>query len=369
MHVICDVAYDADEWRSAPEPSLRRLSLGITSSARHRPSARSPATATRRPRASNVTTATARFLAFRRSLPRPPRLARATVSVRGLDFAVYRSPPIPGAAPLVCVNGGLLFDHSLLWPALSPLASNRQLIFWDQRGRGESAAPPGLRAARIEHDAGDLTALRIALDLDRWDVLGHSWGGGVAMLAAAGDPAGVRRLVLVNAVGATSDEWLDDLHDRAIARLDSEAAARLDAASDAIAAADPAAGRTNPIAYAHAYSDYSNTMYPAWFAEPALATLFTPPRSTSRTGAVIAARLRREGYDWRETIRGTSVPTLVLHGADDLLPVAVAEATATLLPASTLELVPGAGHLPFWERPDLFFPAVERFLAADGSPP
>ena len=147
-----------------------------------------------------------RFIAFRRSLPRPPHLTRHRVSARGLDFAVYSTPEVPGTPPLVCVNGGLLFDHKLLWPALSPLAQRRQLFLYDQRGRGATAAPPGAHGARIEHDAGDLAALRDAIGLRQWDVLGHSWGGGIAMLGAERDRAGVRRLVLVNAVGPAQRE-------------------------------------------------------------------------------------------------------------------------------------------------------------------
>jgi proline iminopeptidase len=145
-----------------------------------------------------------RFVAYRRSLPRPPRLERHTVQARGLAFAVFTTPVVQGIPPLVCVNGGLLYDHRLLWPALAPLAARRQLVFYDQRGRGATQVPPGPRAATIEHDAGDLGAIREALGLRRWDVLGHSWGGGIAMLGAERDQAGTRRLVLVDAVGATS---------------------------------------------------------------------------------------------------------------------------------------------------------------------
>src|SRR5215211_6181634 len=120
-----------------------------------------------------MTTSRDRVVAFRRRLGRIPRLTRQTVRARGLEFAVFASPGVAGATPLVCVNGGLLFDHSLLWPALSPLAERRQIILYDQRGRGASQAPPGARSARIEHDAGDLVALRGAIGLSQWDMLGH----------------------------------------------------------------------------------------------------------------------------------------------------------------------------------------------------
>lgn len=306
-----------------------------------------------------------RYLAWRAAQGRPPRLERHTVRARGLDFAVWTSPPVPNAVPLACVNGGLLFDHKVLWPTLAPLAAGRQVVLYDQRGRGASAAPPGVRAARIEHDAGDLAALRAAVapllgrDLDApWDVLGHSWGGGIAMLAAAEDPAGVRRLVLVDPVGTTGD-WLPGLHARALAHL----AARGDAgAHAALAALDPGA-LAEPLPEAHAA--YARAFYPAWFADGELARLFVPPRAASVTGTTIAARLRRDGYNWRSALGALRAPTLVVHGGADVLDVAVARATRATLGEHVpvrLTVLQGAGHMPFWETPAPFFAAVESWL-------
>ena len=297
-------------------------------------------------------TARDRFVAFRRSLPRPPHLTRHRVQARGLDFAVFATPPVDGVPPLVCVNGGMIFDHKLLWPALSPLAARRQIILYDQRGRGQSSAPPGLQAARVEHDAGDLPALRVALGFRRWDVLGHSWGGGIAMLGAERDREGVRKLVLVDAVGPRSESWLPFLHSNAVQRLTGTERAvlqRLD--PSALHVGDPGV-----------HSAYARAMYSAWFSDPDLAQLFSPPRSESRTGAAIAARLRRDGYDWSALVRAVQVETLVIHGEDDLLPSTVARELVALLPKGRLALIPHAGHMPFWEAPESFFELVETFL-------
>jgi proline iminopeptidase len=110
------------------------------------------------------------------------------------------------------------------------------------------------------------------------------------------------------------------------------------------------------------HSAYSRAIYPAWFGDPDLAQLFAPPRSESRTGAAVASRLRREGYDWTVLVRHVHAETLVVHGEQDLLPASVARELVGLIPKATLELVPGAGHMPFWEQPELFFSAVGRFL-------
>ena len=279
-------------------------------------------------------------------------MSRRSVRARGLDFAVYLSPEIAGATPLVCVNGGLLFDHNLLWPALAPLAERRQLILYDQRGRGASQAPPGAHTARIEHDAGDLPAIREALGLSTWDVLGHSWGGGLAMLATERDQTAVRRLVLVDSVGPVGN-WQNVLLRDALPRLGPADRAILEHI-DQTALLSPEPG---------VHSAYSRAMYAAWFADQSLAAMFSPPRSESRTGAAVAARLRGDGYDWTALLRAVSVPTLVIHGDKDLLPVSVAREIVATLRHARLEVIPDAGHMPFWESPELFFTLIESFLS------
>jgi len=293
-----------------------------------------------------------RFLAFRRGATRAPHLEAQTVRARGLDFAVYATPAVDGAMPLLCINGGMVYSHILLWPALSPLAGRRQLILYDQRGRGRTPPPPGMRGARIEHDALDVRALREALGLAQWDVLGHSWGGGIALLGAAEDPHGVRNLVLVDAVGLTP-EWLTALHDVACARLTGDALARL-AVFDPAQLLDPEPGRQ---------AEYNRALYPAWFHDGELGAMFSPPLARSETGATMVARLRRDGFDWRAAAARIRARTLLVHGTSDLIPVSQAERTAALIPGAQLRTIPGAGHMPFWEQPERFFALVEEFLA------
>lgn len=294
-----------------------------------------------------------RITAFKRSLPRTPRLTGTRVKARGLEFAVFRTPPVEGALPLCCINGGMIFSHALLWPALAALAHSRQVILYDQRGRGASQVPPSPATSRIEYDAGDVGAIREALGIPRWDLLGHSWGGGIAMLAAARDPLGVRRLVLASAVGSTG-QWLPRLHPDAVARLDGEPRhllASLDPAM--LLAGDPAL-----------HAEYSRALYPAYFHDRGLGRMFAPPRETSATGAAVAARLRRDGYDWQREVATVRANTLLIHGDDDVLPPTLARDTATVIPDASVHIVSDAGHMPFFEQPAEFFATVLGFLDA-----
>ncbi|MEO6877774.1 MAG: alpha/beta fold hydrolase, partial [Gemmatimonadaceae bacterium] len=219
-----------------------------------------------------------RFVAFRKSLPRTPRLERHTVKMRGVSFAVFSSPPVAGTLPLLCVNGGMLYDHSMLWPALSPLAATRQVILYDQRGRGESSAPANPSESSIEDDAADVAALRRALGIRKWDVFGHSWGGGIAMLAVAGDVAGVRRLVLADPVWLTS-AWMAPLRKNVINRLHGEQRAAVERISE------ESLGTPDPVLH----SAYAQAVYPAWFADADMASHFMPPTAITDTGSATLA--------------------------------------------------------------------------------
>jgi proline iminopeptidase len=181
------------------------------------------------------------------------------------------------------------------------------------------------------------------------------------MLAAAADPDGVRRLVLVNAVGVSS-RWLAPLHEAGLARL--RAQGNTDAAERLAAMGVDALHQAVPDVHA----DYTQAYFPAWFVDPAFARSVMPPRALSATGAHVVSRLRRDGYDWTARLRALRADTLVLHGSDDVLPLDEAANTARVLAEAGVSVafrpLAGAGHNPFWEAPTAFFTAVHQFLAA-----
>jgi pimeloyl-ACP methyl ester carboxylesterase len=67
--------------------------------------------------------------------------------------------------------------------------------------------------------------------------------------------------------------------------------------------------------------------------------------------------------DQQETLRGITVPALILCGADDTLcPVHRHELMASLIPDATLTIIPNAGHLPTLEQPELTNKALQQWL-------
>ena len=68
-------------------------------------------------------------------------------------------------------------------------------------------------------------------------------------------------------------------------------------------------------------------------------------------------------WDLRPKLRTLKTPLLVVHGEMETIPMDMVEAWATSMPFATLLKVPNAAHFTYAERPELVWPAVERFLA------
>jgi pimeloyl-ACP methyl ester carboxylesterase len=116
------------------------------------------------------------------------------------------------AGPIRVDDGGrgtppVLFVHSLAgsaghWSAaLAHCRAARRAVALDLRGHGGSAAPPDRAAYAIEALAGDVAAVADALGLQRFALVGHSMGGGVALAYAGAHPERVDRLLLLDPIG------------------------------------------------------------------------------------------------------------------------------------------------------------------------
>ena len=68
-------------------------------------------------------------------------------------------------------------------------------------------------------------------------------------------------------------------------------------------------------------------------------------------------------WDLRERLKSLDVPTLVVHGEEDAIPMDLVAEWASSMPRATLMRVPRAGHFVYAERADVVWPAVERFLS------
>lgn len=235
----------------------------------------------------------------------------------------------------------LVFANSLgtdlrLWDATLPLLPpGLRSIRYDMRGHGQTSAPPA--PYHMGTLVGDLAALLDALDVKQAVIVGLSIGGIVAQGLAAERPDLVRAMVLAD-TGAkigTPELWQT--------RIDAVRAGGLESIADNVMARwfSPRFRREHPKEVA------------LWRAR----MVATPVEGYTGCSAAIA-----ETDLWESTSR-LRLPTLAICGAmDAATPPDLMRETAALIPGAAFRLVPGAGHLPCVEAPDIVAAMISAFL-------
>lgn len=263
--------------------------------------------------------------------------------------------------PVLLLHGGPGAHHDYLYPQMLALAERHRVITYDQRGGGQSKTddPAPITWQTQVSDLG-LVINEFGLvppAVPGPTIVGYSWGALLAMLYAVQctvDPSLVApaRLVLISPAPITR-AWRDEFEATLAERGRSDEIMRLrdELAASGLRERDPAAYRQRGFELSVA----------GYFADPSRATSLTPFRVTGKVQQGVWQSLG--DFDLSLSLRAVKVPTLVLHGKDDPIPLASAEAAADALGAE-LVVLEGCGHVPYVERPTELFAAIERFLAA-----
>jgi pimeloyl-ACP methyl ester carboxylesterase len=126
--------------------------------------------------------------------PEVPGVRHRFVALDGVRFHVAEAGA-PDAPAVLLLHG--FPQHWFVWRDVVPhLAAGRRVLAVDLRGSGWSDAPP--RGYATADRVGDVLALMDALGVDRADVVGHDWGGWLALRLALDHPDRVRRLVSIS---------------------------------------------------------------------------------------------------------------------------------------------------------------------------
>jgi len=256
------------------------------------------------------------------------------------------------ATPLVIVNGGPGFDHTYLHVsnAWETLAKSRRVIFYDQRGTGQSSKVARDATYTLADQIDDLDALRAHLGLERMDLLGHSWGGYLVMAYAARHPGRIAHLMIVDSAAPLFKDTIF-LFDQVFP----EGSDRERAGSFAEEMGDKAAIEANLREY------LAMLFYSPQKREAFLAAIQTSVYKKDVNEAVTRDISR---FDLNPEIHKFRFPVLVITGRYDMnVAPLVAWKIHQAIPASRFVVFERSSHLPFYEEPDAFVRAVEDFLA------
>ena len=258
-----------------------------------------------------------------------------------------------GSGPLVTVlHGGPGAQHDYLFPAFSRLADEFHLRFYDQRGGGRSQVSEPHRIGWRDHVA-DLDALRRDWGIDRLLLLGYSWGGLLALLYSAEYPGNVRALVLV----APAAGW-GDYHRRFKKELDRRGRS---AAILGMRAELEASGlrRSDPKLYQQRRFDLNVAGY---YMVPEDAYGSEKFAVQLQAQQATWASLKCHGPELKSKLQRLQVPTLILHGRHDPIPLEWPEELAIVLPEARLVVLEHSAHVPYVEEPEETFREIRRFL-------
>ena len=249
--------------------------------------------------------------------------------------------------PLIVLHGGPGLDHSMFRPYLDPLADEFRLLYVDERGQGRSER---VDPATLSLDvfARDVDLLAEAFGLERFALLGHSFGAIVATKHAI--ELGKAAAYVISGGGDSSDAMMTDVE---------ASFAEMGDAAEAIAESWE---QEKTVETEDEVRQLLRVQMPFHFAgEP-------PPGYCDETvfSPEVLRHFANNGYgdfDYAPDLGRVSAPTLVIVGEQDRT--ATPRAARVLhegIPGSALVVVPDVGHMSFVEAPESYLGAVRTFL-------
>ncbi len=253
---------------------------------------------------------------------------------------------------LLVINGGPGMSSEGFVPLAEKLAFYQRVILFDQRGTGQSKLDViDSNSVTMELMVRDIEALREHLQIEKWNILGHSFGGMLAAHYADRHPQRIGKLIMSSSGGIDLglNGYVQEEIDKKLGKTGRDSlhywTARLDQGENA------RKGRARALAPAYVYKREN---------APIIANRLT--QANPQVNALVWQDLRRIGFDHSQSFRHFTSPVLVIQGKNDILKISTAQAIASAFPKSELVLLDKCGHYGWLDRPDSFFPAIEKFL-------
>lgn len=235
-----------------------------------------------------------------------------------------------GDGPPIVFAHGRGGCHLSWWQQVPALRERYRCITFDHRGFGYSKDSPDGPARSAF--ANDLTALLDHLAVERCYLVGQSMGGWTGLGFAVAHPERTAGLVLADSSAGINDE--------------------------SIFAAYRARGEPPANVFDRALSTAFKERDPVKaFLYAEISALSEPPKES------LMELLLSENGPTPKSLASFEVPTLFIVGEDDIVvPPEIAQLCAAFVPASRLEIVPGAGHSVYFEKPEVFNKLVADFV-------
>ncbi len=273
-----------------------------------------------------------------------------SIDVNGASF-YYRT--VGKGEPVLVLHGGPGMEHDYLLPGLPIISAGHRFIFFDQRSCGRTQSPFDSSLMTIPQFVEDIESVRQSLKLGKMNLMGHSWGGLLALFYAVKYPDRLKSLILISPAGASADyekEFVQNIKSRRKAKDDAELK---------LLSSVPGFDKTPRLV-----EQWYKVYFRPYFFDAALADSLVVKLSQQSIDVDAHGWLFRgmEHYDIHDQLDAVRVPALIVHGKRDPLPASCSERIHEHLPESELVLIDRCGHFPYVERPDTLTIVFERFM-------
>jgi pimeloyl-ACP methyl ester carboxylesterase len=251
--------------------------------------------------------------------------------------------------PVLLLHGGPGMSFRYVDGLAEEIGAGFRVAAYQQRG----LAPSTLEGPfAVEREVADAVAVLDALAWEQAWVVGHSWGGHLLLHLAVAAPGRLLGGLAVEPLGGMGDGGLAAFEaemSRRIPEDDRELAEALDARA--------LRGEGGP----DAALESMRLAWPAYFASPGHVMAFREDATSVPAYAGVFESLRQALPRLASELPGVRVPLGFVAGTRSPMPCdRAAGATARAVPGAWLELVPGAGHFPWFERPGCVRSALRR---------
>ena len=265
-----------------------------------------------------------------------------------------------GGTPLLLLHGGPGMAHDYLEP-LEALAAARSIIFYDQLGCGRSDQPDDQSLWQIERFVSEVSTVRDALGLEQIHLLGHSWGGWLAIEYMLTQPSGVMSLTLAS-TSASTPEFIAEAT-RLKAELPQDIYDTLERYE--------ASGELHHPDYQAAASEFNKRH--VCRLDPMPDSLLRSIANLEGNGGVVYEMMFGPNEftatgnlkDWDRTNRLSeiSVPTLITVGRYDETTPACAETMVQGIPNAKMHIFEQSSHSAHVEETEAYLQVLSDFLA------
>ncbi len=256
-----------------------------------------------------------------------------------------------GSRPtMVLLHGGPGMDHTVFKPAFDPLCNYVDVVYYDHRGCGQSADGPRSKW-NLAQWAEDVKSFLDQTDIRKPIVLGTSFGGLVAQQLAVAHPQSLGGLVLMSTAAKADVSLCVRYMERFGGKKAAAAAAAFFSNSNEPDVVEQFQEQCIPL-YAFKGVDWE-----------ALSRVTYRPEVSDH---FFSASGEFHSFDFREALSSVTVPTLVVHGKEDLIfPYPLAETLFQSLKNCRKELagIPGCGHFSEQDAPEKIIDAILNFFS------